>query len=277
MGQQKFRSPALDALREEPSVMDAPWEAPLKGLLRLAGGDDPNQIMLDPPALDTVASPLISIYKNAAGVPDKQLRQMATDRAAKNIVSTSPNMADGVRYLKQYYPRVLAHMDIIPQLSRHMGEASAHVLPPSGRVTRPVPMEISVLGDALAGTWGGKRSKEIMAHEAGHVAQALGNRHFDYLYRQANKLLGYHDNPFEQSARAIARKAGGNMVEPHAVNAMKQLETLTQVPPMVLARRANLLPSDVENIQSNLKKVLEHRQGRTIRPLDEPPIYKKAP
>ena len=172
-------------------------------------------------------APLISIYKDLAGVPSKALREkgtMAFLQSALDRANTAFRNPDVVPWQAEHstdlplmrsaeefaakYPRVAAHMRINPQtgdgVSNISGRYAANIQTPTGRVGKPMTVTYSESG--LKDAVNPDRARDIIAHEGTHAAQALGNHNFAELYHSANKIAGYHDNPFEQ----MARNAGEN-------------------------------------------------------------------
>ena len=183
------------------------------------GADDPMSGIYPTP----VAAPMISIFKDAAGVPQKALREEGTKRfldSAQHLfermydssdvpIQATNNFGNAVDWLAKKYPRVSAHMEINPWLDNTVSPISgaiptARIHTPSGRASTPMMMSYS--GHGFARGQDPADAYNTMAHEATHAAQALGNHNFGNLYHNANRAVGYTDNPFEQ----MARNAGEN-------------------------------------------------------------------
>lgn len=155
--------------------------------------------VLDDP-LAGITPPLISIYKDAAGIPSKTLRQGATGEflesakrlGVRGITAASESFASR-------YPRVAAHMRINPIVKNDNNLATATL--PFGPITEPVPVNFGRRGMELIISNPGV-AKGLLGHEATHVAQGLGNKDLSLLYKLADKAVGYKRNPFELSAGA---------------------------------------------------------------------------
>jgi hypothetical protein len=147
--------------------------------------------------MGAVSAPLVSIYKDAAE------RMAGTQKFLNTAKTLNPKVGEAAEWLAAKWPRVAAHMRINPKLiSTSSAENPEMVLArtntPPARVTEPITIDYTALG--LKDNIGDVRN--TMAHEATHVAQSLGNSRTSTLYRMANDLTGYHNNPFEQTARA---------------------------------------------------------------------------
>lgn len=153
---------------------------------------------------------LISIYKTKAA------RQAGTklfvDRA---LDSGSEALASAAQWFAERYPRVAAHMNLVPKpipnyVSPLSGEpVAAHIRTPKGKVERPLDVEITQSGfDRMTPTSGNTYQRQkaealnTLGHEGTHAAQALGNSDFNSLYNAMNMVTGYEHNPFEITARA---------------------------------------------------------------------------
>jgi hypothetical protein len=186
-----------------------------------------------------LAAPMVSIYKDASGVPSKALREEGLQRfrdSAQTLYDrlynsstdithrAMNNFAEAADWLAMRYPRVAAHMRIAPELvEQPSGVAGsnflAHIRTPVGKVRDPMVVEYSTNGfKANDGRLADNGAYNTMAHEATHAAQALGNKDFSQLYDQANNAVGYHQNPFEQ----MARNAGENAELPRRADKFPQ-------------------------------------------------------
>ena len=138
-------------------------------------------------------TPLISIYKDALGVPSKLLRQRGTQEFLKSARDTDINgIPDAAELLAEKYPRVSAHMRLekdpsyaLPMMARVKGHHGKVTAPQTVFLSEDQPFPLHVLG-----------------HEATHVVQNLGNPRSLELYNKANqaKHIGYMRNPLERSA-----------------------------------------------------------------------------
>lgn len=151
-------------------------------------------------------TPLISIYKTAKGIPSKALRQKGTKDFLKSAANVGKNFSDAANWFADKYPRVAAHMRISPKLLDSKQGSGAAINAPSWIVNEPIKMQVSKLGRLLADE-NPANARDYIAHEGTHVAQALGNRHTDFLYRSASELGSYLTNPFEIAARERGQAA----------------------------------------------------------------------
>lgn len=225
----------------------------------------PDDVGIDPTSgvLDTVASPLVSIFRKTvdsvtgeavpkgkgmlnklgefvspAGnllkeVPDIEARKLATDTFVEAGREMSPAMGHAAEFMAKRYPRVAAHTRLNPipiddydssgmQVLGHAKTSEAGY--PNRMAGYPVPVEITEHGIKKTGgapatefvkaippthtrfqvdktTQGFDEARDLLAHEMTHVAQRLGNRHFNDLYAELDRLVGYQENPFEVTAR----------------------------------------------------------------------------
>jgi hypothetical protein len=216
---------------QEPSVMDAAWEAPAKKLANVADFFIPSETDVATtnfaPGLGSVGVPLISIFKNKAA---RMAGTEAFRKKAKELMSflieeygaegLAKNIDTATEEFARRYPRIAAHTDLKPAIFPGTTYRGA-VLNEPGKVVRPVPTEF---GSASIGH---RRPEDLdkvmttMFHEGTHVAQALGNSKFNELYNKANQLGkeaiskdripfaaadAYLDNPFEITARASGHR-----------------------------------------------------------------------
>lgn len=149
------------------------------------------------------AGPLVSIYKNKAA------RELGTKAFEKSAEGMHPFFQLAAKKFAQRYPRVAAHMKLShtgDELQTiKLGDAIAFADIPEGKINKKVKILIGKPGLEQ----GEKRFKDAMStvfEEGAHVAQGLGNRKATRLYKTANRLVDYENNPFEISAKNIATK-----------------------------------------------------------------------
>lgn len=176
----------------------------------------------DDPFAGLSPSPLISIYKNAAGIPDAALRKAGTQafldsgqRLAENVPGQvkPDNLMDAVRQFAHRYPRVAAHMRMESTVAKPegfsyspSGRASAYARTQSGKVKSPI--DIGITDDMVRSMENDPTTiHDAIAHEGAHVAQNLGNSRFSELYDKLHKLAGYKYNPLEDSANIAGDRA----------------------------------------------------------------------
>lgn len=157
-------------------------------------------------------TPMVSIYKDAAGIPSKALRELGTSEfveSAKRLGSDSFDQAAG--WFSSRYPRVAAHMRMKPEPPTGALEetAAAIEVPTFGRPKAPMDVGLTQLGRAMVDV-DPAYGRDYLAHEGTHAAQALGNSHFAPLYNNAKEAFGYYRNPLEKGAnlRGEAARAG---------------------------------------------------------------------
>lgn len=198
--------------------------APIKALTDLVFPED--DLGIDPTSgvLDSVASPLISIFK------DRAARELGTQAAVKKAQAVSPEIGAAFERLAQKYPRVTAHID--PSKANSLKAKSptveATTMPTWGTVRSPIPMNFFEPGLQKAAQ-GPLEADKLVRHEATHVAQSLGNSDLVPLYGIAEDLAGYVKNPFEITAR-IAEERVTNPKYQHMIQRV--------TPELVEARRA---------------------------------------
>lgn len=167
----------------------------LEALRQAFGGDDPSGIMQT-----GAPTPMISIYKDAAGVPSAALRAEGTKRFLQSAKDTAIHGMDTASELfAGKYPRIAAHMNLIREPKYDlpmMGETRS----PYGKVTKPINIHLSPEQP---------HPLNILTHEGTHVAQSLGNSDALELYDLMNEHrdVGYRNNPFEKTADYAAQRA----------------------------------------------------------------------
>lgn len=217
----KIVAPKLDIpnlASKLPSPLQKPVGFALEGLKQALGGDDPSSIM-------QVGAPMVSIYKDAAGVPSAVLRAEGTKNFLQSAKDTAINGIDTAAELfAEKYPRIAAHMHL--KRSENYGlpmMAQAHS--PYGKVAAPINISMSPEQPYPL---------NVLTHEGTHVAQSLGNSDALALYDFANehKDLGYPRNPFEHTADYAGELAEAtpyinrpnmNRRPPNAIKALKSL------------------------------------------------------
>lgn len=197
--------------------------AALQGLSDAFGGQDPAGGIMQAAA---PAMPMVSIFKDAEGIPSRALREAGTstfrDLANKlasythisehfGEVNHTTQLPQALNEFADRYPRVAAHME--PKFGGPMGLTAANITTPNlGGVVAPMPTRFTPLGrsSVSSGDYGRDlaKARNLVFHEGTHAAQALGNSDMGYLYNQANKLPGrYEENPFELMAKARGSEA----------------------------------------------------------------------
>jgi hypothetical protein len=136
--------------------------------------------------------------------PDKAARLVGNDVANEAASKLPQVFKQAWQEFSGKYPRIAAHAKpyVINPVSAFMtglekGTEGVTDIP-SGHVTSPVPIGITSTG--LTERTSPTDALGLLTHEGTHVAQALGNSDLKTLYRAANKLTGYAQNPFEQAA-----------------------------------------------------------------------------
>jgi hypothetical protein len=192
-----------------PEPLQWPVGAALGGLRSVFGGDDPQSMMPGPSGME--ATPLITIYKDAMGVPSKMLRQAATQEFVNSARALDEPFIENAAYeFANRYPRVAAHMRMQPNMDM-TNEYNAITHVPAFEPEAPIKVAYSNVGLAKDAS-SQEGALNTIFHEGTHVAQALGNRYTDLLYRLGLKLPGgYYEHPMEQSARAAAERVTGDI------------------------------------------------------------------
>jgi hypothetical protein len=171
---------------ENASVFDS---AATKGLRKAAewlGLTDPAQAVMG-----VTPTPLVSIYNNP------ESRMAATEAFKKTAAGISQNMGKAGEWLAAKWPRVAAHMDLQVNPIDIFEDVAAKAKLPTGKVTSQVPVEFFEKG--LRDRSSEAASRELLTHEATHVAQGLGNSDAMSLYKNA-KYINSADNPLETTA-----------------------------------------------------------------------------
>lgn len=205
-----------------PDKLRKPGGMALQVLADLMGADDPMSGIYP-------SVPLVSVFKNAAGVPDKLLRQRGTMDFLRSAKDTAIEGIDTAAELfAEKYPRVAAHMRLRPDESMAM-PGMAETKSPYGRVTEPI--DVALAKDQ-------PYPLNLLTHEGTHVAQSLGNKNALKLYDLANehKNIGYPRNPFEKTANWAGQQAEAlpRYMDPpyqRPPNAIKALKSLAQSDP----------------------------------------------
>lgn len=217
-----------------PEKLQWPVGAALGGLKSVFGGDDPSGSVMQTAA---PAAPLISIYKDANGVPSAALRKLGTQDFLRSVEDFGNSaVTEAGNWFNQNYPRVAAHMRLSPADSAlNMSTVASHpnTLGWAGtgfdEVKNPLEVGITKLGTGIieAAANPVNRAMGLFAHEGTHVAQSLGNSDYKDLYNGANAIGGYLSNPFEISARNAASKYI-DLKHPPPYNAIAQLKKMAQ-------------------------------------------------
>lgn len=217
-----FPKPKLQRFaEEESSVVESPLKKGARKILNLVGGDVTDAIN----PLQAPASPLISIYKNAATraigtkKTGKQLEKLVDYLIGRGDFKAAENLqAAGQDFIKRY-PRVAAHTEFMPDVDNRPGmDYLGRTMLEQGKVTRPIQVDFSERGiKHFSGKKGAANARDTVFHEALHVAQSLGNKYAKPMYDATMEALGdskdyiraYLGNPFEQNAFARGLKEAG--------------------------------------------------------------------
>lgn len=246
-----------DWTEESPSVLDFPGEGMLRSLAKLVMPDETdmtNPIMTGP------ASPLISIFKNAAA------RKLATSEfveSARRMMM--PNLEIAANTFADKYPRVAAHMRISPEVAPPNRLADVDI--PTYGVRRPLPIRFSDRGRELADNSVTEATRTLF-HEGNHVGQALGDRRAAPLYTNATKAVGYEPNPYEVNSRYAGDKAVGEAVGKY-VPVRRQLSSIAQQPKGIMEHLYGLIGK--EHPATRAKSRI---QELTTNPFAAPPLSK---
>ena len=200
-----------------PEPLRKPVGAALQGLIDLTGADSPESML---------PGPQISIYKDAAGIPSRALRELATTKTMEDIQKLPNNLRGTWEYFVKEYPRIAAHLKpiYIPKKygpDKATQEATAYTYPL--REGKRATVAYTKKGAERQGV----KVIDTAFHEGTHVAQSLGNKDFEDLYRLSTEAEGYTMNPFEQAARASGgTRAGYN--PPLGKTAIQLLQEVAQ-------------------------------------------------
>lgn len=183
--------------KENKSVFDSTPKKIARKAMEWAGLDTPKG------QIETAVSPapLVSIFKN------KIAREAGTKLFKEAGNQFKPAMKDAINSFARDYPRIAAH--IKPEAVQMPKGIYASTMGPRGKVEKAIPIGYNVNESNFLNNMNDARN--TVYHEGTHAAQALGNKDFDRLYGNAEKLVGYHNNPFEKQARkAGLRSVKGN-------------------------------------------------------------------
>ena len=259
-------SPAKPPQRYDKSVTHPKGQQALGVLKNLViaavGADDPSSAMIpDPSPLSMGAAPLISIFKNAAGVPMKALREAGTKAFQKAAKATGiPGLDDAAELFARKYPRVAAHMKPVANTTYGL-PAMAQTKSPYGKVFEPIEVAFSPEQPYPL---------NVMAHEGTHVAQSLGNKDALTLYDLVNehKDLGYPRNQFEKPANWAGEQmeptpAHWGQVTKRPKNAITSLREFVENDP----KRANgPARHGIRNTSQEILGILNARQEKGWKP-----------
>ena len=233
-----------------PEPLQKPGGVLLSLLSQLGGGDDPASGIMGS------AAPEISIFKDAAGVPDKVLRQEGTQRFLQSAKDSAiKGMSDAADLFAEKYPRIAAHMNIDTKEDWMPGMAQTKS--PYGKITKPVNVQFATEQPFPL---------NVLAHEATHVAQDLGNSDSLKLYDLVNQhnRIGMHRNPFEKTARYAGTKMeemgndGDWTIRPP--NAIKELRQFVESDPNRAPRSPYLPPPEgIHNTSQAIFDILKKR------------------
>lgn len=256
MPQIKFNPPDVANLASKlPRPLQYPVGAALGGLMSVFGGNDPQSIMPGPSGIE---APMISIYKDAAGIPSAALREGGTQEFLKSAGELgSEGLQNAAQIFAERYPRVAAHMRIDPSIQATSAYRAATHVPPF-EPEAPIKVSLSNVGLHSADTVPSS-AVDTMFHEGTHVAQALGNRHTDLLYRLGLKLPGgYAQHPMEESARAAASYATGALPTKIPASALRGLRNAAQT--TLTGPTSN--PLEMRRAAKNILDIINTRTGK---------------
>ena len=218
-----------------------------------------------------VAAPLISIYKDAEGVPSAAFREMGTQRFIDRASQLPEHLAKAAQEFAQDYPRVAAHMTpTMGEPPSTMSNAEAYVMHYPGQVKTPLVATWTPAGEESINKRGIDEARRQMYHEGTHAAQHLGNKDFPELYVGANDMMGYELNPFELRANRAALRAQGNTLtkgNPTAIQQLKDIipffkgEPVGEETSAILARRAGEAPQAAVAASKPTAKFVGHQEG----------------
>lgn len=143
---------------------------------------------------------------------NKALREVATQRFRRRLENLGPGIQQAGEEFASKYPRIAAHADPMKESGyyRYPANTPAAAVIPYGKIEQPVPIEFADNRSGREVAANIKDARETMFHEGTHVAQGLGNSDFGELYDEAERLFGYHGNPFELPAYYAGIKARGD-------------------------------------------------------------------
>jgi len=157
--------------------------------------------------------------KAGSKIPDVAGRVRATN-IYKRAMSSMGMENIGDEFAKRY-PRIAAHINPYISEGEHEGLAHLGTAFNEPHTTAAVGLNPSV----------SRNLRNTMSHEGTHVAQRLGmGKKMPNAYQAAEDLVGYEMNPFEQSARAAARRYGlpeGRALAPFKTR--QALEAITEM------------------------------------------------
>ena len=202
----RFDIPNLASKLPEP--LRRPAGMVMQGLMDMLGGQDD-------PLMNFSPVPLISIFKNALGVPSRTIRQRGTKAFVDSAKALSHGIGKGAEMFAKRYPRTAAHMEVDPKLVRDPSyTADVYIREPV--ITKPVNMRFTESGFNTS-NYRPDEAHATFAHEGTHVGQKLMNRDTDQLYDGAmflgstpdNPRTGYSLIPQEWTARSSEQRARG--------------------------------------------------------------------
>jgi hypothetical protein len=261
----KFDIDAANIASKLPEPLRKPAGTLLEALLQVTGAEDPNNVMQSIPA-----GPLVSFYKDAAGVPSKALRELGTTRSVAISKANAeklgaPAIGDAFEEFAQKYPRIAAHFKVRPEITPRnvVGSVNTDALrylnpsdPSLGINT--IPLDVGQAGiDAI--NEAPILAKNLIAHEGTHVAQRLGaGDDYGKLYSISNRLTGYFKNPFERTARFNGNEASlipntDNHAKVGVTQLLRELSRRTSFPQATAERW------ELEPLKDTLKDILDRR------------------
>lgn len=144
------------------------------------------------------ATEAVTNFLGPGKIPDKLARMLSTDTFKTKMAAMGMSKA-GDEFAERY-PRIAAHMNP----SKIEGMIDGKTTWGKAMVGQDPNPTIDVKLNPLS-----PNLRDTIAHEGTHVAQRLGmGKRMPQAYIDADEIVGYADNPFEQSARSAAKRYG---------------------------------------------------------------------
>jgi len=213
----KLDAPTLEPPATIPFTGGATWKGLGAGMLEGAGKFYKDYVN-DPTNVETstfgpsaaIASPLVTLYKDAKGRPDAGLRRYFTELFLKEAKAHGKDSVEGAERLVKRYPRAVTLEELKPELVANKGaykNTEALVTPEKSDKFGRKPIYLTKKGAQAIKDEGPSKATELFGHETGHVAtDALTPGGMMTDYNAAKAIVPYRDIPHEITAFARGNK-----------------------------------------------------------------------
>jgi hypothetical protein len=158
-----------------------------------------------------IASPLVTLYKDAQGIPSQTIRAEQTAKLLEHVKNNfGGNIQAAVEWFAKRWPRLAAHFNLPNEhLTNSPGTLAAMVQPPDV-VRQGLNRDVlfTKMGERVAQA-DPAQARALITEEGGsHTAQNLMRAdQMKTEYRPATKQVGYENNPYEIAVKGRAEQS----------------------------------------------------------------------